>query len=84
MKHSRPGFATRTNDATPAKLNDDMVPAINRAACDASTPLKTNGPSLEAMLEAHKHDHALAQSKAPQVLVNPHPSATPQVNEPGK
>ena len=53
MKHSRPGFATRTSDVAPAKLNDDMVPAINRAARTASTPLKTNGPSLEAMLEAH-------------------------------
>lgn len=84
MRHSRPGFATRTNDAVPAKLNDDMVPAINRAARDASTPLKTNGPSLEALLEAHKHEHAQAKSTAPQILVNPAPSAAPQVNEPGK
>lgn len=84
MIHSRPGFAPRKNDSAPAKLNDDMIPAINRNAPKESTTLKTNGPSLEQMLEAHKHEHAQTKSTAPQLLVNPAPSTTPKVNEPGK
>ena len=84
MIHSRPGFASRTNDTVPAKLNTDMVPALHRKSSKESTTLKTNGPSFEAMLEAHKHEHAQHQATAPEILVNPTPSDPPHVIEPGK
>lgn len=85
MKHSRPGFATRTKDDVPAKLNQDMIPAINRNAPKESTTLKQ---TLQAKADAaHKRNMAEAQalaSAAPEILVNPAPSATPHINEPGK
>jgi hypothetical protein len=83
MLHSRPGFKPRKSDAAPAKLQDDMVPAIHRGAAPKKEP---HPISLEARLAAHKadHQHAGTDHTPPQVLVNPAPSATPQVNEPGK
>lgn len=84
MIHSRPGFAPRKSDAAPAKLNDDMIPALHRASPKASSPLKT-GPSLEAMLNARTEEHRATKVHAtPELLINPTPSATPLVNEPGK
>jgi hypothetical protein len=85
MIHSRPGFAPRKSDAAPAKLNDDMIPALHRTAKESSSPLKFDAAAFEAQLEAHKRAHpAIPIEPAPHVLVNPTPSATPLVNEPGK
>lgn len=86
MIHSRPGFSPRSTDKAPAKLNSDMVPALHRAAKEeAGSPLKFDAAVLEAQLEAHKRAHpAIPVEPPPAVLVNPAPSATPIVNEPGK
>lgn len=83
MKHSRPGFATRSSDATPAKLNADMIPAINRNAPRESTPLQeTLQARADLALAKLAKNHPVPA--APDLLVNPAPSATPHVNEPGK
>jgi hypothetical protein len=83
MKHSRPGFATRSSDAAPAKLNADMIPAINRNAPKESTPLReTLQARAEAAMAKLAKNHPVPA--APEILVNPAPSATPHVNEPGK
>ena len=83
MIHSRPGFTPRRTDTAPAKLQPDMVPAINRKAKQESTPLK--GPSLEQMLNARAEEHRAAkQHMMPDVIVNPAPSATPITLEPGR
>lgn len=101
MIHSRPGYAPRTNDSQVAKLNEDMIPAINR-----KSPTAAAGQSdLKARLENRKlktkpaadpvvsdapieppADIAAAALLAagPQLILNPEPSATPQVLEPGK
>lgn len=93
MIHSRPGFSTRRTDDAVAKLNDDMIPAIHRAAPKESTPLKQ---SLQARADqAHEkliakralEDAQAAAARAasgPELLINPHPSAAPVVLEPGK
>ncbi len=83
MIHSRPGYAPRTKDTVVAKLQPDMVPAINRKATKPSSPLQQ--PSLEAMLTARAEEHRAAKAHpTPEVIVNPKPSATPLVLEPGK
>jgi hypothetical protein len=85
MKHSRPGFATRYNDHAPAKLNDDMIPAINRKPLDANSNLKEG--SLDARTAAAMAKLAAklaAEHTAPNILVNPTPSDPPKVLEPGK
>jgi hypothetical protein len=93
MKHSRPGFAPRQDDTAPAALNSDMVPALHRKTVEARpSPVRDGGISLSARLEAHaKMPPAPVQTRAqipiepaPQVIVNPEPSAPPHVNEPGK
>lgn len=85
MIHSRPGFAPRKSDTAPAKLNQDMIPAIHRAGPKSSSPLVNASPSLEQMLNARAEEHRAAKvHAAPEILVNPAPSATPLVNEPGK
>ena len=94
MIHSRPGFATRRTDEAVAKLNDDMIPAINRGAPKESSPLKQ---SLQSRAEiAHEKLRAaqdalnLAQAQAaaakvgPDLLINPAPVDPPHINEPGK
>jgi hypothetical protein len=84
MIHSRPGYAPRTSDEVPAKLNADMIPAIHRRKLTEASPLKQ--PS-EALLDA-RTEAAMArlakEHPAPEILVNPHPSDPPQVLEPGK
>lgn len=85
MIHSRPGFASRKSDAAPAKLNQDMIPALHRKGQAESSPLINASPSLEAMLNTRAEEHRAAKiHAAPEILVNPAPSATPIVNEPGK
>lgn len=71
MIHSRPGFASRKSDQVPAKLNQDMIPALHR-----KPPKETKPKTLAEHLEAHKAEH--------QVLVNPTPDVPPQTLEPGK
>jgi hypothetical protein len=94
MIHSRPGFAQRVSDEVVAKLNDDMIPAINRSSPKASAPPKH---SLQARAEAaHEKMKAaqdalnLAQAQAaaakvgPDLLINPSPTEPPHITEPGK
>lgn len=86
MIHSRPGFAPRHSDKVPAKLNDDMIPAINRKPLGENTPLKqaaVGEHQLDARTEAAMK--RLAQEHPPKdVLVNPTPSEPPKILEPGK
>ena len=86
MIHSRPGFAPRHSDQVPARLNDDMIPAINRKPLGESTTLR------EAEVGEHKLDERteaamakLAKEHPPvEVLVNPSPTEPPKILEPGK
>lgn len=83
MIHSRPGYTPRTDDTAPAKLQQDMIPAINRKA--AKQEKQIDRPSFEAMLTARAEEHRAAKAHpTPEVIVNPAPSATPLVLEPGK
>jgi hypothetical protein len=94
MIHSRPGFAPRTNEEDVAKLNTDMVPAINRGAPAQSTPLKQTLQSRAEIANDRLRkaqdavNLAAAQAAAakigPEILVNPSPTAAPLVLEPGK
>ena len=87
MIHSRPGFAPRKDDTEAAALNQDMIPALHRKSPKESSPLVNASPSLEAMLTARAEEHNHRSAKihaAPELLVNPAPSAVPLVNEPGE
>jgi len=82
MLHSRPGFATRKNDTAPAKLNQDMIPALYRKQPKAAKP-----STLAERLEEHKHSHAVPAEvlrEAPEIIVNPLTIDPPHINEPGK
>ena len=81
MKHSRPGFAARYNDHVPAKLNDDMIPAIHRKPLIVDSTLKEG--TLEARTAAAMAKLA-KEHPAPNILVNPNPTEPPKVLEPGK
>ena len=94
MIHSRPGFAPRTTDDEVGILNPDMIPAINRAEREATTPLKQTLQSKAeyafAKLKAKQEAAAIAEAQAvaakvgPDLLINPAPTEPPHVNEPGK
>lgn len=94
MIHSRPGYAPRTSDEAPAKLNDDMIPAINRGAKEDKTPLKSGLQSKADYaydkLRKARDTAALAEAQAiaakvgPDILVNPSPVQPPKILEPGK
>jgi hypothetical protein len=88
MIHSRPGFASRKSDTAPAKLNQDMVPALHRKPkVEEPTPLKQTAREVAADLlheQMVKEAQAIAQRAGPEILVNPHASATPKTLEPGK
>jgi hypothetical protein len=97
MLHSRPGFAPRRSDDAVARLNDDMVPALNRTAAVTGSPLKPSEiSSLQQRAEAaHEREvakrvrldaeaHAKRLAMGPEVLVNPAPTEPPKVLEPGK
>jgi hypothetical protein len=90
MIHSRPGFATRTKDSAVAKLNDDMIPALHRKARPNESPLKHLEKTAREIAADILHEQmtadalAAAERSGPELLVNPAPSATPLVNEPGK
>jgi hypothetical protein len=81
MKHSRPGFAVRYSDQAIAKLNDDMIPAINRKQAAPNTNLKEG--SLDERTAAAMAKLA-KEHPAPNILVNPSPTEPPKVLEPGK
>jgi hypothetical protein len=90
MIHSRPGFTPRTNDQQVAKLQPDMIPAINRTPLGEATTM----PSLEEKLANRTKSKAFsvpkevldaaARDTGPQLILNPTPSAMPKVLEPGK
>jgi hypothetical protein len=93
MIHSRPGYAPRTSDDAPAKLNIDMIPAINRTANVESTTLKetlqTKADKAHAKLIAERalEDAQVLASRlslGPEILVNPLTTEPPRINEPGK
>lgn len=99
MIHSRPGYAPRTSSDHVAKLNDDMIPAINRkspleAAGQVDLATKLAGRKLKmkpaevvpAGTIEPPADIAAAAARAagPELILNPEPSATPQVLAPGK
>lgn len=89
MIHYRPGFQPRTSDLAPAKLNEDMIPALHKQTktIDTSTPLKVNLPELTdaqvekavAFAEAAKK---LATLHTPEIIANPHPSTPPILTTP--
>jgi hypothetical protein len=95
MIHSRPGFAPRRSDETVARLNEDMIPAINRIKTETPSPVKHTNLQSKAdyafeKLRKAREATALAEAQAaaakvgPELLVNPAPSAPPVVLEPGK
>jgi hypothetical protein len=88
MIHSRPGYAPRRDDAAPAKLNADMVPAINRPPLGNNSNLKETTEALDAKLLDARAEAAMAklalEHPPAQILVNPTPSDPPKVLEPGK
>lgn len=88
MIHSRPGFAPRHSDQVPARLNDDMIPAINRKPLGGSSTLKeAKVGEHEALLDARTEAAMakLAKEHPPaDILVNPTPSDPPKILEPGK
>jgi len=77
----------------PAKLNKDMIPAINRTAKETDTPLITNlqaktDAAHAKLIAARALEDAQAAAErlraGPDILVNPTPSPVPRINEPGK
>lgn len=87
MIHSRPGFSPRYSDQVPAKLNDDMVPAIHRKPLAESSNLKEPQKHDEKVLDARTEEimAKLAREHPPvEVLVNPNPTDPPKILEPGK
>lgn len=94
MIHSRPGYAPRTTDDVPAKLNADMIPAINRTVAPVTdTPLiqnlqaKTDAAHAKLIAARALEDAQAAAERlraGPDILVNPTPSPVPRINEPGK
>lgn len=91
MLHTRPGFAPRKDDTVCAKLNADMIPAINRNKRPDSTPLAHNlqarADDANARLKKAQDALNLAQAQAaaakagPDLLINPTPSDPPVVND---
>lgn len=86
MIHSRPGYAPRKSDQAIARLNDDMIPAINRKPLAETTNLKeapVGEHKLDARTEVAMAKLALEHPPA-EILVNPTPSDPPKILEPGK
>jgi hypothetical protein len=93
MIHSRPGFAPRTSDETPAKLNDDMIPALHRGhkmdANPSAANLQARADAAFVKLQAKRAQEeaqAIAEKLrlGPELLVNPAPTEPPKVLEPGR
>jgi hypothetical protein len=92
MIYSRPGYKTMHGEnPRPAKLNDDMIPAINRKAAEESShkepqKLDLSHRKLKTPAPVVPPDVLKAAERAagPELILNPAPSATPQVLEPGK
>lgn len=87
MIHSRPGFKpvvtpnAPTTGALPARLNDDMIPALNRRDRAQSSTLKMT-PAPEAPPAAVVPPEVL--KVAPEIIANPNPSPEPQLTSPHK
>ena len=89
MMYSRPGYKPMIGEnPQPAKLNDDMIPAINRKpeeAKEQNPKLDLSHRKLKAKPAAVPADVLKAADRAgPELILNHAPSATPQVLEPGK
>lgn len=99
MIYSRPGYRVMHGEnPQPAKLNEDMIPAINRkspedkakegpAKIDLShRKLKTLPVAPPEAAPSVPADVLKAAERAagPELILNPAPSATPKVLEPGK
>jgi hypothetical protein len=85
MIHSRPGFAPRTSDKTPAKLNADMIPALHKnRIIDTSSPLKVNLPETSPEQLGLALARAAAARIGPEIITNPSPSAPPILTTPHK
>lgn len=93
MIYSRPGYAPMHGEnPAPAKLNDDMIPAINRktpeqVAAEGPPKLDLSHRKLKKpMVPAGVPADVLkaAEHAGPEIIVNHAPSATPQVLAPGK
>jgi hypothetical protein len=89
MIHSRPGYAPRRTDTVPARLNDDMIPAIHRKPLKEDSNLKqlpqehALDARTAAAMEKLAREHPPATA-GPDILVNPTPSEPPKILEPGK
>jgi hypothetical protein len=85
MLHSRPGFAPRHSDKVPAKLNADMVPAINRKSPENTSPLHQAAEEHHLDARTQAAMAKLAQQHPPKdLLTNPAPSEPPKILTPGK
>jgi hypothetical protein len=90
MIHSRPGFASRRSDTAPAKLNQDMIPALHRKQKPESTTLRQIEKTPREIAADLAYAQNLAEARAaaeragPEILVNPLASDPPVVKEPGK
>jgi hypothetical protein len=88
MIHSRPGYAPRTHEQQIAKLNEDMIPAINRKSPEeqAKNPpkLDLSHRKLKKLPDVPADVLKAADRAGPELILNPAPSPTPQVLEPGK
>lgn len=92
MIHSRPGYAPRISDQQIAKLNEDMIPAINRKSAEEKA--KEAPPKLDLSHRKLKNPPPpaavpadilkAAERAGPELILNSEPSATPQVLQPGK
>ena len=90
MIHSRPGYTPRTSDKQVAKLQPDMIPAINRKPIGEATAQVDLKTKLEARTQGKTFTvpkevlDAAARNTGPELILNPQPSATPQILSPGK
>ena len=87
MIHSRPGFSPRHSDRVPARLNDDMIPAINRKPLVGAPSKEAKVGEHEQLLDARTEAAMakLAKEHPPaEILVNPNPTDPPKILTPGK
>lgn len=95
MVHSRPGFAPVITETpkvpkgpAPAKLNDDMVPALQRSQKAAPSPLDAR--TAVAMEKLKTEAATMPQPRGTvlppgvEIIPNPAPTEPPKILEPGK
>ena len=90
MIYSRPGYQVMHGEnPQPAKLNEDMIPAINRKspedlAKEGPPKLDLSHRKLKKPMGVPSDVLKAAEHAAPELILNHAPSATPHVLEPGK